>query len=88
MVAVEVRVVEKLPDKIRAAEGLVGMVKVPELAVMVKPLIVVAAAAPKIGVVRVGLAEKTREPEPVSSEMTPASSAEVVAEKAESLSEV
>jgi hypothetical protein len=37
------------------------------------------------GVVRVGLVPNTREPDPVSSEITPANSLEVVAAKADSL---
>ena len=39
----------------------------------------VAFAAPNVGVTRVGLVANTRLPEPVSSEITPASSADVVA---------
>jgi len=44
-----------------------------------------AEGVPMFGVTRVGLVANTRAPEPVSSEITPASSAEVVAAKAESL---
>jgi hypothetical protein len=46
---------------------------------IVVPLIDVAVATPRTGVVRVGLVPNTKAPEPVSSEITPASSAEVVA---------
>ena len=48
----------------------------------------VPVATPKTGVVRVGEVPKTSAPEPVSSEIIPASSAEVVAARAESLSVV
>ncbi len=88
MVAVEVRVVEKLPLKIKAAEELLGMVRVPAVEVIVSPLMLVAVAAPKTGVTRVGEVEKTKRPEPVSLLITPANSAEVVAEKTLSLSVV
>ena len=53
----------------------------PEVAVTL-----VARAAPRVGVTRVGLLAKTKEPEPVSSEITPANSEEVVAANALSLS--
>ena len=39
----------------------------------------VAVAAPMLGVVKVGLVENTKDPLPVSSLITPASSEEVVA---------
>jgi hypothetical protein len=55
-----------------------AMVNVPVLEVRVKPLIEVASAAPKVGVTSVGEVAKTRTPVPVSSEITPASWAEVV----------
>ena len=60
VVAVEVRVVEKLPLKIKAAEELLGMVRVPAVEVMVSPLMLVAVAAPRTGVTRVGEVEKTK----------------------------
>jgi len=53
----------------------------PEVAVML-----VAVAAPRTGVTRVGVLANTRAPVPVSSEITPASSAEVVAANTLSLS--
>ena len=54
-------------------------------AVMVTLLIDVAVATPNTGVTSVGEVAKTSRPEPVSSEITPASSADVVAANAESL---
>jgi len=53
-----------------------------------RPLIEVAVAAPRTGVTSVGVFAKTRAPVPVSSEITPASSDEVVAENTDSLFEV
>ena len=56
-----------------------------------RPVALVSTAAdgvPRFGVVRLGLVANTSAPEPVSSLITPASSAEVVAAKAESLSVV
>ena len=58
-----------------------------DVAVRVPPLIEVASAAPKVGVTRVGELAKTRAPVPVSSEMTPASCAEVVEAKSPRLLE-
>jgi hypothetical protein len=55
-------------------------------AVNVTLLIVVADATPSTGVVSVGLEANTNAPEPVSSDITPANSADVVAAKADSLS--
>jgi len=55
---------------------------------IVEPLIEVAVATPSTGVTRVGEVANTREPLPVSSEMTPANSAEVVAANTEILSVV
>ena len=46
--AVEVKVVEKLPDRTRAAEALLGIVSVPAVEVMVKPLNVVPVTAPAL----------------------------------------
>jgi hypothetical protein len=60
VVPVEVRVVPKFPESMRAAEALFGMVSVPAVEVMVSPLTVVAVAAPKVGVTRVGEVEYTR----------------------------
>ena len=57
-------------------------------AVIVTLFTEVAVAAPKVGVTKVGLVAKTNAPVPVSSETTPASSAEVVAAKALILSVV
>ena len=48
----------------------------------------VAVAAPSAGVTRVGVLANTKAPVPVSSEITPASSAEVVAASADNLSVV
>jgi hypothetical protein len=48
----------------------------------------IADGVPRLGVTSVGLVAKTSEPEPVSSEITPASSADVVAARADSLSVV
>lgn len=45
---------------------------------IVAPFILVAVAAPSTGVTRVGLVANTRDPDPVSSLITPASCAEVV----------
>ena len=56
--------------------------------VRVTPFKEVAVAAPRVGVTRVGLDANTSAPLPVLSLITPASSAEVVAAKAESLSVV
>jgi hypothetical protein len=49
---------------------------------------VAADGVPRLGVTKVGLVAKTKEPVPVSSEMTPRNSAEVVDANAESLSDV
>jgi hypothetical protein len=46
---------------------------------IVVPLMLVAVATPSVGVTRVGDVANTKEPVPVSSEITPRSSAEVVA---------
>ena len=46
---------------------LLAIVKVPVLEVTVSPLMLVAVAAPRTGVVKVGLVAKTKRPEPVSS---------------------
>jgi hypothetical protein len=81
---VEVRVIELAPDVARVL--LFAIVRTPEVvALIVSPLIVVAVAAPKAGVTKVGEVAKTRAPEPVSSDITPASSAEVVAANTDSL---
>jgi len=48
----------------------------------------IAEGVPRLGVTKVGLVAKTNEPEPVSSDMTPASSVDVVAARADSLSVV
>mgnify|MGYP003351242026 CR=1 FL=1 len=57
------------------------MLLLPAAAVIVKlpvePVILVAVAAPRIGVTRVGLVANTREPEPVSSVTAAAICAEV-----------
>src|SRR3990167_7742102 len=45
----------------------------------------VPVAAPRTGVTRVGVSAKTKAPDPVSSEITPSSSAEVVAAKTDNL---
>lgn len=50
-------------------------------AVIATLLMEVADATPRVGVVSVGEVANTSSPDPVSSEMTPASSAEVVAAK-------
>ena len=42
---------------------------------------VTEAGVPRLGVTRVGLVAKTRDPEPVSSDITPLNSDDVVAEK-------
>ena len=55
---------------------------------IVVPFTLVAVAAPMSGVVNDGEVANTSKPEPVSSEITPANSAEVVAASAESLSVV
>ena len=57
-------------------------------AVIVSLFMVVAVAAPRVGVTKDGELLNTSNPEPVSSEITPANSADVVAEKALSLFEV
>jgi hypothetical protein len=58
-----------------------AIVNVAEIAgaVIVTLLILVAEATPNVGVTKVGLVPNTNAPEPVSSLITPASSAEVVA---------
>ena len=55
---------------------------------IVVPLMLVAVATPKTGVTNVGVLANTNAPVPVSSEMTPASSAEVVAANTDNLSAV
>ena len=55
VVAVEVIVVPKLPDRISAADALFGIVSVPAVAVMMRPLTEVAVAAPMFGVVNTAL---------------------------------
>lgn len=81
-----------VPEKVRVLLKVAVLplviVSVPVLEVMVNPLIDVAVATPRTGVTSVGVFAKTREPLPVSSEMTPASSAEVVAAKTLSLFDV
>lgn len=64
-----------------------AIVRVAEVAgaVIATLLTDVAVAAPSVGVVRLGLVANTKAPVPVSSEMTPASSAEVVEANAFSL---
>ena len=67
-----------------------AIVNVAELAgdVIVTLLILVAVAIPRDGVVRDGDVANTNEPEPVSSDITPASCADVVAAKTDKLLEV
>ena len=64
--------VSVLPSAIVSVEPVAG-------AVMLTLLMLVALATPRVGVTRVGLVANTRAPLPVSSLITPASSAEVVA---------
>jgi hypothetical protein len=62
------------------------MVRTPDVvALIVSPLIVVAVATPRTGVVNVGEVANTSNPEPVLSDITPASSADVVAANTDSL---
>ena len=63
------------------------VIKVADAGIVV-PLMLVAVAAPNTGVTSVGEVPNTKAPVPVSSEMTPASSAEVVAASADNLSVV
>src|SRR3989338_12665 len=63
------------------------MVSVPVDEVIVRPLILVAIAAPRVGVTSVGDLANTNAPLPVSLEITPNSCKEVVAAKNERLSE-
>jgi hypothetical protein len=65
-----------------------AIVKVDPVAgvVNVTLLMLVADATPKVGVVSVGLDANTNAPLPVSSDITPANSDDVVAAKADSLS--
>src|SRR5574343_206240 len=67
-----------------------AMVKVAPVvgAVIVTLFKEVAEATPNVGVIKVGEVENTNVPEPVSSEITPFNSAEVVAERALILSVV
>ena len=58
-----------------------AIVKVPVLVLIIKPLILVAVAAPSTGVINVGVLANTNEPVPVSSLITPANSLELVVEK-------
>ena len=53
---------------------------------IVVPLMLVAVATPRTGVIKVGVFANTRDPEPVSSETIPANSADVVEAKTLSLS--
>jgi len=46
-----------------------AIVRVPVLELIVKPLILVARAAPRVGVTRVGLDDRTTEPVPVTAVM-------------------
>jgi hypothetical protein len=55
---------------------------------IVVPLIDVAVATPRTGVTSVGVLANTKEPVPVSSEITPANSADVVAACTDNLSVV
>ena len=61
-----------LPSAIVRVEPVAG-------AVIATLLTVVAEATPSVGVVSTGLAENTKDPEPVSSDIILANSAEVVA---------
>ena len=63
--------VKVLPSAIVKVEPVAGVV-------IATLLILVAVATPNVGVTSVGLLAKTKAPEPVSSLITPASSAEVV----------
>lgn len=84
----EVRVILLAPEVINELPS--ANVKVADDAgvVIVTLLILVAAATPRIGVVRVGLVENTRESLPVSSEIIEANSEELVAANALSLFDV
>jgi len=70
------------------AEILLSVVTRVLLLGMLVPLMLVAVATPSTGVTSVGVFAKTRAPDPVSSEMTPANSDEEVAAITESLSVV
>jgi len=71
--AVEILVVETAPVPVYPRVNAVELAKAPNV------------APPSIEVVKVGAVPNTRTPDPVSSEITPASSAEVVAAKADNL---
>ena len=76
----------KVFDAVRVFPSAIVNVEPVAGAVIVTLLIVVAVATPIVGVVRVGLVAKTSNPDPVSSLITPANCAEVVAAKNERLS--
>jgi hypothetical protein len=54
VVPVAVKVNPKLPERISAADALFGIVKVPTVEVIMSPLIEVAVATPRAGVINVG----------------------------------
>lgn len=60
VVAVEVNVRAKFPLVMRDAEALFAMVSVPAVVVIMRPLMLVAVAAPRTGVTNVGDVENTR----------------------------
>lgn len=82
-----VKVMEFAP--LVASVELLASVNVPLVVeVMVSPFIVVAVAAPNVGVVNDGEVANTKAPDPVSSLITPASWADVVAAKTDKLLDV
>jgi hypothetical protein len=76
VVAVAVSVVLNAPAV--ASVELLARDNVPVVVDTVKPFILVAVAAPKVGVTRVGLVPNTKAPEPVSSETAVANCADVI----------
>ena len=80
-----------LPTEVTSPVKLALVVTVPAVSPAAVPVMLVptkAEGVPRSGVINVGEVAKTNNPEPVSSLITPANSAEVVAERAESLFEV
>lgn len=76
---VEVNVIELAPDVAKVEPSARVRVAADAGAVIATLLTLVAVATPIFGVVSVGLVPNTKAPVPVSSEITPRSSADVVA---------
>ncbi len=76
---VVVNVVENAPAVVKVLPSARDRVAIVPGSVMIRSLILVAVAVPNIGVTNVGDVANTASPDPVSSEITPANCAEVVA---------